>query len=218
MNLRMIIDHASQVMDGIYCFAMPPHQVRRLGEPLNTQGCRTVLLISEAKFDPSSKELQVVMANVTVLNLGTTTDTFAVSTEANNFASNSSKMIEAPKKVHGVAYGPGDKDFLALVEKSMIGPAKTAAFDILKAVRNTEPGDLKRGQRLNFTNTPDNFWYVIVQPRVQSLSITVRGPKEQFEAKSLELKTDRPGYTRFSLCRPEQVEEAFCIIQQSRRK
>ena len=89
---------------------------------------------------------------------------------------------------------------------------------ILREVRHRNPGDLSRGKRHNFSNTPDNFWYVIVQPTSQSLSITVRGKPDQFRPTSLEVKDDRPGYTRFKLRDPAEIDAALAIIGASKRK
>ena len=125
--------------------------------------------------------------------------------------------IESPTLVPG-EYGPGDREFLRLVEHELRGPAREAAETILRQVRSRYPGDLERGQRLNFKNSPDNFWYVIVQPRAQGLSITVRGAPHRFAPSSIEVKDDRPGYTRFALRHPKEVEEALRIIERSKRK
>jgi hypothetical protein len=105
-----------------------------------------------------------------------------------------------------------------LVESELNGEVQETAIDLLREVRKVWPGDLKRGERNNFSNTPDNFWYVIVQPRAKALSVTIRGAPERFESKTLELKVDRPGYTRFSIKRPEEIPEALRLIGESKRK
>jgi hypothetical protein len=115
-------------------------------------------------------------------------------------------------------HGPGDREFIQLVEQELVGEARQAALAILVAVRGRSPGDLQRGQRNNFKNTPDNFWYVIVQPRVRALSITVRGVPKRFLPSPLNPKDDRPGYTRFSIRRLQEVAEAVRIIEQSKRQ
>ncbi len=70
---------------------------------------------------------------------------------------------------------------------------------LLSGVRQKSPGDLKRGKSRNFSETPDNFWYVIVQPRIDELSITVHGAVDHFEPVArLEIKDDR-GNTRFKV-------------------
>jgi len=98
------------------------------------------------------------------------------------------------------------------------GEAQEAAVVLIRGVRHKWAGDLKRGERNNFSNTPDNCWYVIVQPRVQALSITVRGRPERFQSSILELRPDRLGYTRFTVTTPDQVPEAVRLIEQSKRK
>jgi hypothetical protein len=98
------------------------------------------------------------------------------------------------------------------------GDALVAAKDLFSLVRQLYPGDLKRGKLMNFSNTPDNFWYVIVQPQMQALSITVRGGPERFQPSTLELKPDRPGYTRFKLQASKDTPEVLRIIGKSKRK
>ena len=115
------------------------------------------------------------------------------------------------------AQGLGDKDFRYLVDVHLKGEAREAAHTLLSKVREASPGDLKRGERNNFSNTPDNFWYVIVQPRVQALSVTIRGEVENFLPSTLTLVTDRPGYTRFQLRGLDELEEALRVINSSTR-
>lgn len=105
-----------------------------------------------------------------------------------------------------------------LARTVLTGDAMKTAELLLRGVRAGSSGDLKRGKRLNFSNVPDNFWYVIVRPRVQGLSITARGMPERFGASKLELKIDRPGYTRFQVTKPGDVQEALRIIGLSKRR
>jgi hypothetical protein len=97
-------------------------------------------------------------------------------------------------------------------ERELRGEAQEVAVDLLRELRRRSAGDLKRGLKNNFSNTLDNFWYVIVQPREQALSITVRGKPEMFRPSPLELRVDRPGYTRFKLQTVDQLPEALRII------
>jgi hypothetical protein len=116
------------------------------------------------------------------------------------------------------SYGNGDREFLRMVALELAGNAKKAAERLLETLRARFPGDLKRGNSRNFSNTPDNFWYVVVQPRVQNLSVTVRGEPDRFKPSTFELKADRPGYTRFKISHPSEVEEALRLITLSKRK
>src|SRR5262249_15901418 len=108
--------------------------------------------------------------------------------------------------------GPGDREFLSLVERELRGEAQEMAVDLLREVRKRSAGDLQPGQKNNFSNTSDNFWYVIVQPREQALAVTVRGRPDLYRPSSLELRVDRPGYTRIKLQTVDQLQEALRII------
>jgi hypothetical protein len=147
----------------------------------------------------------------TVANLGTSARTIVVNADA---------MDEGTNVTNGQAdhLGPGDREFLRLVEAALAGEAREAAGKLLQAVRAQDAGDLKRGGRNNFSNTPDNYWYVIAQPLVQSLSVTVRGPLNRFGTSTLDLKLDRPGYTRFGLRELSELPEALRIIGLAKRR
>jgi hypothetical protein len=150
--------------------------------------------------------------NLSVLSIGTSPSIVVVDTVV------SAEALNCSEKLGSENYGPGDREFLALAEGELQGDAQETAVDLIREIRKKWPGDLKRGERNNFSNTPDNFWYVIVQPRVQGLSITIRGAVDRFSSNVLDLRTDRPGYTRFSLKRPDDLQEALRLIGESKQK
>lgn len=215
MGLRLVIDDVRALAVGVWNLNLQPSEVQRLGGVRNSAGGRSILLIDNAIYDEASRTLGFDASSVRVLNLGTSPDTVAV-------ASLGSAQDASVRLGLGQAepnYGAGDLEFLSLVEKRLRGTAASAAKELLRRIRGREAGDLQRGQRLNFKNTPDNFWYVIVQPTVQALSITVRGRPSSFDSvPGLALVNDRPGYTRFKLTRPDQVEGALRTIWSSRRR
>jgi len=217
MGMKLLMDDVTEIADGIWLVGLPPHEVQLLGSAKVTQGNRSVLLVGEAMFDENSMAVQVDASSVTVLNQGTTPETIIVRSPVD-----ASKTLGSVERVldpvMSGTLGPGDMEFLRLVQQKLTGEAREAARALLHHIRSGYPGDLKRGQRSNFTNVPDNFWYVIVQPRVQSLSVTVRGHVERFHPEKLKLKADRPGYTRFALSRLDEVPGALSIIEQSKRK
>jgi hypothetical protein len=93
-----------------------------------------------------------------------------------------------------------------------------AALALIAGVRQRSQGDLKRGLSRNFSNTPDNFWYVIVQPRVSQLSITVRGAVEHFAPMArLPIKDDR-GNTLFKIGSEDDVQAALELIFHAKRR
>jgi len=218
MGLRMVIDDARRVAPGVWNLRLMPAEIQRLGVTRSSYGARSVLLVESPTYDELSREFQFDGSKVRVLNLGTSSDTvvIAASDSASDVPSDGAPVTSKPKVAR--TYGAGDQEFLTLIERRLRGPPEQAAKQLLQRIRDEEAGDLQRGKRLNFKNTPDNFWYVVVQPTVQALSVTVRGEPSGFLPSRLTLKSDRPGYTRFKVDRPDQVDDALQIIWKSRRR
>jgi hypothetical protein len=207
--MQIMFDNSLLSSPGVWLTSVPPHELNMLGAPTVSRGNTSVLLVKGPSFDEEKEQLTVLAEGLTLLNLGTTNRTLVVDAELQDLAS----ALEAS----GRTQGPGDREYRSLVDVHLKGEAREVAHELLTKIRETRPGDLKRGERNNFSNTPDNFWYVIVQPRTQCLSITVRGEPDRFGPSSLQLVTDRPGYTRFQLRSSSDLEEALRIIHGAKR-
>lgn len=214
--MKMIFEEVRPLETGVWLAPVPPHEVQLLGQPKTTLGPQSVLLAEAAIYDSTNDTLTCEAGGMIPLNLGTGPNTIIVSCQDPGRGASDDTGKPAGQPSHG--FGVGDRAYLQLVESELDGNAREAAVQILQEVRSRYPGDLQRGQSRNFKNTPDNFWYVIVQPRAQNLSITVRGVPSRFNSSKLTLKADRPGYTRFALSHPSEVAEALKIIEQSKRK
>lgn len=173
-------------------------------------GKTSVLLVTNPQFDGDKDQLSVEAERVLLLNVGNTPRTLVIDADGGDTSAAGVDSL--------ATQGPGDREFRYLVDAHLRGEAREAAHAILTQVRAISPGDFKRGERNNFSNTPDNYWYVIVQPRMQALSITVRGDVEKFQPSTLALVTDRPGFTRFQLRSLDEVEEALKLVKGSTRK
>ena len=206
MALKFCMDDVQEVGANIWRAEAPPPELMRLGAPLTKKGPRSVILVDDA-WEAAGDILIFETRLATLLNLGTSSEVLIIGCDA---------AATAFEPTH--AAGSGDREFLSLVERQLTGEAKDAAQKVLAEVRKKHPGDLKRGQRNNFSETPDNFWYVIVQPRNQTLSITIRGLPDRFRSSALELKQDRPGYTRFTVRDLADAAEAVKLIEESVRK
>jgi hypothetical protein len=204
--MKLLLENATEIAKGVWLTQTPSHQITRIGTPKTAQGRRSVLLASSPAFDLEQHSLVLDADAIVVLNVGTTAATVIIDPTA------AEETDAAERGETSTEQGPGDSEFLSMVERELRGEALEVGVDLLRAVRQRSPGDLKRGELNNFSNTPDNFWYVIVQPRVQALSITVRGKPDKFGPSSLDLREDRPGYTRFKLQLVEQLPEALRII------
>ena len=215
--MKIVLDDTSEVAKGVWLTHAAPHELLMLsGTKMPPVGNRSIVMASAVRFDTSSRQLVLDSGKLMLLNLGRTTSTLIVEKEIDPEVADGKPS--ATTEQHASELGPGDTEFMLLSEDLLKGEAQEAAVDLIRGVRQRWPGDLKKGERNNFSNTPDNYWYVIVQPRVQSLSITIRGEPKRFNSSMLELRVDRPGYTRFSLNNPDHVNEAIRLIGLSKRK
>lgn len=95
---------------------------------------------------------------------------------------------------------------------------RDAGIEILKGVRANFPGQLRAVSARRFQETPDNFWFVTIQPRDRSLVITVRGLPDRFGSRKLDIIADRSPYSRFKVRGPSDVAEAVDVILHALRR
>lgn len=206
--MKIVLDEVVAGVNGVWLTHAPPHQLAMLSEPKATRGRSSVLLVSSPDFDNEKSQLILDADNIVVLNLGNTPRTIVIDTIV-------PADVTEGAGISSQTEGPGDREYKALAEGLLEGLAQETALDLIREVRNRWPGDLKRGGRNNFSNAPDNFWYVIIQPRIQALSITIRGRPEAYRSSAFKLVADRPGYTRFTVRTPDEVAEAIRLIEHS---
>ena len=214
MGLTITSEKAERIANGVWQLEMSPHEVRLFGAGARTVGPRSVLLLKNYKYDEGEAALSFDLEDAIALNVGTQSEAIAVSA-----------IVQAPtdtsaagSPIGGVAFGPGDQEFLSLATELLNPPMAKAAAALLSGVRERSVGDLKRGKARNFSDTPDNFWYVIIQPQIQQLSITVRGAVNHFEpVAELPIKDDR-GNTLFKVTRERDVPAALKMIFHAKRK
>ncbi|MDE2133736.1 MAG: hypothetical protein KGJ49_03970 [Alphaproteobacteria bacterium] len=214
MGLTIATSGAMALGENIWLVDLPPHQLRFFGGGTQSCGARSVIAIKNAQYDDKTKSLKFDADDVTTLNIGTLTETVAVGVDS-PVAKKLSPVIAA--KSGNISYGPGDRAFLNLVNELMPEHMKRAALLLLEKVRHRSSGDLKRGKARNFSETPDNFWYVIVQPQVEHLQITVRGDLQHFHGMSTLPILDDRGNTRFKVTKEDDVEEALKLIFHAKR-
>lgn len=212
--LKVTVEQAQEVSNGVWSFSLPPHQVRMFGKCENAFGARSVIMLGAAQFDPASGDLAFGMEDAIALNIGSSTDTVAVLSN-----SISEQLTGARSTVpEEVMMSRGDREFLDLCRTELPEHMQRTASALLAGVRARSPGELKRGLSRNFSETPDNFWYVIVQPRIEQLSITVRGPVQLFDGVThLPVKDDR-GNTLFKVSGEQDVDAALDLIFRAKRK
>lgn len=212
MTLKMTATSVLQITPGIWEFEMPPHQVRHFGNAGHAIGPQSVLLFHSCDYDADNNHLHFDLEDVSPINIGTTSK--AIGIAIGKSVDEVTSLVPSDSK----SLGPGDREFLRLTKAELSAATAYVAEQLLTGVRQKSPGELKRGKSRNFSETPDNFWYVIVQPRIDELSVTVRGAVEHFEPVArLEIKDDR-GNTRFKVKSKDDLPAALEIIFHAIRK
>lgn len=215
MPLRLTATGVTEIGPGIWALEMPPHQVRHFGSTNHAIGSHSVLMFRSCRYDPEQQQLHFDLEDVTPINVGTTAKAIGIAVSAGNAELPTDLAESSPEPT---ALGPGDREFLRLAKRELSAETARAAEKLLLGVRLKSAGNLKRGQARNFSETPDNFWYVIIQPRVDELSITVRGPVDRFAGLTgIEVKDDRSN-TRFKVRDEGDVADALKLIFHAIRK
>jgi hypothetical protein len=216
MGLMITATNAAGAGPGLWTFEMPPHQVRLFGTAPTSIGHRSVIVVKACNFDAKAQTLQFDVDDAVALNVGTQPEAIAIAAETST--SRGQAAITPRNSTPESTYAPGDRQFLSLVKDLLPLPMQRAAAALLDGVRQRAQGELKRGLSRNFSETPDNFWYVIIQPRVAQLSITIRGPVEHFENMAkLPIKDDR-GNTLFKVTSEADVPSALELIFHAKRR
>jgi len=216
MALRMTATNVHEISEGLWSFEMPPHQVRHFGGAPSSIGARSVMIFTNHEFDPQAGELHFDADEVSAINIGTEPIVIGLAAKVKAAKEELERSAQSFEKER--LLGPGDKEFLRMAKKEMSVPMQRAATTLLNGVRAKSSGDMKKGKSRNFSDTPDNFWYVIFQPRIDQLSITVRGSIDHFEpVAKLPIKDDR-GNTLFKVTCEEDVPAALQMIFHAKRK
>jgi hypothetical protein len=213
MTLRMTATNVFEIKPGMWAFDMPPHQVRHFGNAGHAIGPQSVLLFRSYEYDADNNHLHFDLEDVSPINVGTSSNAIGI-----GLCHNGIDVEPSVEASDSTFFGPGDQEFLQLAKSELTERTAQVAEKLLLGVRQKSSGDLKRGKSRNFSETPDNFWYVIIQPRIDELSITVRGTVDHFKPVArLEIKDDR-GNTRFKVKSKDDLPAALQIITHAIRK
>lgn len=214
MALRITATGASEIHPGIWSFDMPPHQVRHFGPTNHALGASSVIVLMDCDYDANRRELHFAIEDAMPINVGATSRVLGIAGGA--FGNGTPEAVLSSPEPNRL--GHGDREFLRLAKAELSERMAQTAENLLLAVRERSAGDLRRGRARNFSETPDNFWYVIIQNRIDELSVTVRGSVDHFEGvASLEIKDDR-GNTRFKVRVESDIPEALKLIFHAHRK
>lgn len=212
MTFLITIPNPIFLGDNIWRLDLAPQRLRQFGDPKTSEGERSVVIISDFDYSSKKDELTFQMDAILPVNIGTTSTVIAIGSNSSSEVVKQSQLDATP------SFGKGDQEFIQLCKEELSQKMCETAELLLAEVRRKHPGELKRGKAKNFSETPDNFWYVIIQNRIDQLSVTVRGSVEHFSGISnLEIKNDR-GNTLFKVKSAADVPEAIKLIFHANRK
>jgi hypothetical protein len=219
MAVEIVVGAAAEVTRCVWQAAIEPRHIRALGAGGSEFGEVSVLLLDAQTFDPEKSALRFSVEDVHLLNIGRSPTTIIIGVgphegERTNGETDTS-LLEA--RSDRVQYGSGDRQFLHALEQ-LPDDIKQAGTQILTSVRRHFPGNLHPRSGRRYQETPDNFWFVTVQPRDRSLSITVRGLPDRFKVSRLRIVADRSPYSRFKVRGLDDVSEAVTVILSAVRK
>ena len=216
--MKMLIEKAKILDVGVWRGQIDTDIITPLSKKAQTLGKYTVIMLSNPDFRRQENELRFSGNEADILNLGTTKEAIFIEGEPTHRPSPVAKEINIAVHKANNLIGVGDHFFhKALREVSL--DVKEAGEVILAEIRKKFPGDLKAYKQRRFFDSPDNFWGVQVQTRLDMLKFWVRGTEENFLPAKLEIKLDRPPlYFAFKVKSMNDVPEAITIISMAQRK
>ncbi len=218
MTIYFSITKVTDLGDDIWSGEIGPDELGIMGKPLQSVGKRSVVLLAQATYNPSDQSLKFSRHDVQLLNSGSGSQTvFVGDSIGKEHKDDLDRGAGAENDAPSPSRNGGDRDYLVEISQLSKG-VQLAGKYILGNVREFYSGELDRGKQRNFTERPDNFWAVRIQPRDVSLVITVRGKPDRFSSTRLRLKSDQHGYTRFKVRNVREAEEALKIIKNAKRK
>lgn len=216
MGIEVTIHDVRSVGEELWEVSLSPRDIRSLGACNSNAGAVSIMLLKVFRFDGTQGAVSFSPDSVIVLNVGTTSRTVIIAAGSPNSAMSErgelGPLADAPATL-----GSGDQQFLRTLD-DLPDEVKEAGEAILTQVRLHFPGDLRAVSARRFKETPDNFWFITIQPRDRSLSITVRGLPERFSTVRLRVVEDRRPYSRFKVTSMADVSEAVGVIRNAVRK
>ena len=220
MSLMWMIADARESGPAIWTAHVPPAEVRRLGVANAARAVRSVIAVNGAEFEASSQRLYLDPSTASVLAFGTSDEVVFLDLGANDelvaqtraTAATVEAAVAAPAGYQRSRLRFGDQEFIRECERLLGEEFGRMARSLLGELRRQYPGNLYEGLARKWVNDPENFVAITIQPRDRSLAIHVKGNPGDFDAPSLDIKEDRPSYSRFKLEHPNQLNEAIQVV------
>jgi len=208
--MRVTIEKVVPGAKGIWTSSIEPQSLLKLGNPIRQWGRLSIVMVSQPSF--GNQSLQFELDSAVLLNLGNTTEAIIVDSRESEAV-----VLKSSLEPNARTHSSGDLRFIKELG-SLTESLRKLGEQLLEEVRKEFPGELVFHEKSGkFVESPDNFWVVRIQPRVQSLRIIVYGTLRKHGAKStIELKNDMTGYSNFVINNQTQLREAIDVIRKAK--
>jgi len=218
--MKITLDGVREIEPGLWRANLNPSEVTLFGHVVYRTGVRSVIIIDgPASFDRGQRTLTFEHSVAKLLNVGESNEVLALA--GNTDRGHSPAVSGTPERLQQPEsklpkYTTGDARFLSELPPTL----KSLGEKLLGGVRTHFRGTLQFFEKSGkYVEAPVNFWTVRIQPRDQSLRITLRGRPESFRGiKLIELKDDMAGYSSFKLSTEGQLPDAVAAIRQAADK
>jgi hypothetical protein len=214
--MDLLLRDVAENSEGCWIAKLRPSEVRqRLGQSRSMQGARSVVGVLNADYH--NGQLAFPLNRAVVLNIGTSDETIFVDLASGPQAAGSVPRNIEQQPIESNPLG-SDAMFLSECRSLLDASLASIAERLMRSIRDEHPGELREGQARKWVNFPENFLAITIQPRDQSLAVHVKGNPTDFAAPTLEIRTDRPSYSRFKLQRESQLRDALRTILSSAQR
>ena len=219
MAIRMFVEQVTPLSGGVWSAPLTPSEVQMFARAKSAgMGQVSVLGVLEPEFDDVAGTLSIDSRQTYVLNVGKSDRTLIVdlgATPTTSAKESTIGMMSQPGD--NSPDGRGDNMFIASCRHHLEPHLVSMAERLLSEIRSQYPGELHEGKARKWVNHPENFLAITIQNRDQSFAIYVKGKPDTFSAPTLDIKPDRPGYSRFKLKEERQLDDAVSAILASAR-
>jgi len=212
MSISITISDVKLLDVDLWKASLEPREVKSLTTGAKRTGDASVVLVN--KIDSSNGDkIQFTLGSIEVLIIGRTSTTYFICSNMEHRGKASAKKSNFEPN----EFANSDDAFRSALRNAPEEVRKLGESFIDEARKHFR-GTLTNTKSGKFVEKPDNYWTVKIQPRDKSLAITVRGEPDKFSVTDqIELKRDRPGYSRFKIRNTNQILSAISIIRQAER-
>lgn len=218
MSMQVAIRDVEYLGDSVWIATLSPEDLAVLGSASEHGGDTSIVLLADLESPaPDVEALRFNPRHARVLNQGATTRTLFV---FGTLSENASEMeVVAPR--HGPKVQDDDDRYRKELQEKLSPDLVEAGDRLLDRVRDEFGGYFRIAKSSGrYVNRPDNFWTAKVQPRDESIAITVRGRPDSFDSlpQTLTIKPDRASYSRFKIEHGGQLDAAWEVIREAEQK